>query len=426
MIRSFKYRIYPNATQTAQLEHVLNVAWRVYNDIAHTAYLEYQAGEKWNWQRASKFWYAEACPQFPFIADALHNDTINDLVRRYDYSMKSFWQLRKNGHADAMPPKEIKRRKFQSVGFRYRGRGCKLFSDYEGVARLQLYAVPGFIRVHYHRPIPEQFDIKHCIVSKRGDKWYAVFQSEDKTFEAEPSILPTIGIDVGMYSLLALSDGTLYDNPRWYRQDLKQRRVLQRKADRQRRASNPDNYNPDGTVRENAVIWRKSNRLRETERLLRKLDEKIANQRKHYWHVVTDDLTKRYGLIAIESLTLDFMIQNKHLAMSAHDASFATFWQMLDYKCEARGIQLVKVNPAYTSQVCSGCGEIVKKDLSVRVHRCTCGVELDRDVNAARNILNLALNGEVQPPHGETQAVRSNVPCRTQTEYRVAIDGVQQ
>lgn len=422
MIRSYKYRIYPNATQTAQLERVLDIACRVYNDIAHTALLEYKAGEKWNWQRAGLLWRSER-ENYPLIADVLHSDTVGDLVRRYDYSMKSFFALRKNGHADAMPPGEVKRHNFKSVGFRYRGRCCKMFADYEGVARLQLYGVDGFIRVHYHRPIPDSFDVKHCIVSKRGDKWFAVFQSEDKTFEPVLSDKPAVGIDVGMYSLLALSDGTMYENPRWYRQDLAKRRVLQRKADRQRRASNPDNYNADGTVKENAVIWRKSNRLRETERLLRSMDEKIKRQRQHYWHEVTDKLTKEYGLIAIEDLTLDFMIQNKKLAISVHDASFATFWQMLEYKCEARGVELVRVKPAYTSQICSSCGEIVQKELHVRVHRCSCGCELDRDVNAAINILNLALNGTYRRRHGETQANGSNVPCDTQAEYPVATMG---
>jgi len=413
LIRSYKYRIYPNATQTAQLERILSVACRVYNDIAHTARLEYDAGEKWNWQRASKFWYSEECPKYPFIGEVLHNDTINDLVRRYDFNLKSFWGLRKNGHTDAMPPGEINWRKFRSVGFRYRGRGCKLFADYEDVARLQLYAVTGFIRVHYHWPIPDNFDVKHCVVTQRGDKWWAVFQSEDKTFEPVLSDKPAVGIDLGLYSLLALSDGTIFENPRLYRRELDKRRVLKRREDRQRRASNPDNYNENGTVKENAVIWRKSPRLRETERRGREMEARIVRRREQYYHEITDQLTQTYGLIAIEAVSPQFMIHNPKQAISAHDAAWKKIVQMLDYKCAARGVQLVKVNPAYTSQMCSGsdCGEIVQKDLSVRIHRCvSCGLEIDRDVNAARNILNLALERPVQGPSGVTQADRSNVP----------------
>lgn len=428
MIRSYKYRIYPNATQTAQLERVLDVACRVYNDMLHTARLWYEDDVKWNTKtkRALRDMFTAARRQHACIQETMPAATVDALTYRVDGAMRAFFALRKNGHADAMPPKAVKRSKFRSIPY-WAGSGAKLIEDYEGVARLRIWSAEGLIRVHYHRPIPERFTIKQYILMKSGaDKWYVVLQSQDKAFEAVPSDKPAIGIDVGMYSLLALSDGTLYDNPRWYRQDLKRRRILQRKADRQRRASNPDNYNEDGTVKENTVIWRKSNRLRETERLLRKMDAKIKDQRKHYWHVVTDELTKRFGLIAIEDLTLDFMIQNKRLAISVHDASFATFWQMLEYKCHERGVELVRVPPQYTSQICSGCGEIVKKSLAVRTHRCACGLEIDRDVNAAINILNSAVNGAVQSPRGETQANRSNVPCKAQSEYPVATGGVQQ
>lgn len=409
LVRAFKYRIYPNVSQTAQLERVLDVACHVYNDIVHTAQLEYQAGDKWNWMQAAKNW-REQRNQNAIIGELLPSDTVNDLVRRYDYNLKSFWALRENGHEDAMPPGEVPRAKFKSVGYRP-GSGVKFITDGTDVARLRLWTVPGLIRVHYHRPIPDGWRVKHFVITKaKNAQWYVVLQIECKDAVIAPSDKPAVGIDVGMYSLLALSDGHMEPNPRWYRQGMKQRRVLGRKAARQLRASNPDNYHPDGTPKEGARFWHKSNKLRETERLIRKLDGKIQRQRQHYWHTVTDALTKKYGLIAIEDLTLDFMIENKRLAMSVHDAAFATFWQMLEYKCKARGVTLVKVNPAYTSQLCSGCGELVQKTLKERVHRCgSCGLEIDRDVNAARVILQLALNGPYRGRHDVTQADGPNV-----------------
>lgn len=92
-------------------------------------------------------------------------------------------------------------------------------------------------------------------------------------------------------------------------------------------------------------------------------------------------------LIAIEDLNLAFMTRNGHLSLSAHDASLGMFRQMLEYKAEEAGTQVVAVNAHNTSQACSGCGSIVSKRLNARVHRCPdCGVELDRDVNAALNI----------------------------------------
>jgi len=103
-------------------------------------------------------------------------------------------------------------------------------------------------------------------------------------------------------------------------------------------------------------------------------------------------MVDKYGLIAIEGLTLNFLTQNRHLSLSAYDASLGGFRQLLEYKAENAGSQVVTVNPRNTSQMCSGCGEIVPKTLRVRIHICSaCGLQEDRDVNAARNILKLAL-----------------------------------
>lgn len=119
----------------------------------------------------------------------------------------------------------------------------------------------------------------------------------------------------------------------------------------------------------------------------------FRDQRRDFWHKTTRALVNTYGLIALEDLTLKFMTANHTLALSAHDAGLGEFQQQLAYKAENAGTQVVTVNPAYTSQACSGCGVIVPKDLSVRVHSCPdCGLTLDRDVNAARNILFLAVN----------------------------------
>jgi putative transposase len=122
----------------------------------------------------------------------------------------------------------------------------------------------------------------------------------------------------------------------------------------------------------------------------------ITKQRRDYLHKITTFLTHEYSLIAIEDLSLAFMNQNEHLSLSSHDAGLGKFRQLLQYKAKEAGAEVVAVPSKNTSQCCSGCGELVEKDLSVRVHDCpSCGLGLDRDVNAARNILKLALN---KPP----------------------------
>ena len=99
------------------------------------------------------------------------------------------------------------------------------------------------------------------------------------------------------------------------------------------------------------------------------------------------------GVIVLAKLPLQFMTKNQHLALSAHDAGLGLFQQLLGYKVEEAGSQVVEVDPKYTTQACSGCGALVHKSLKVRVHQCLdCDLGLDRNVNAARNILNLGLN----------------------------------
>jgi len=98
-------------------------------------------------------------------------------------------------------------------------------------------------------------------------------------------------------------------------------------------------------------------------------------------------------LIAVENLNTQGMMKNHHLSKSIADAAWNTFITILTCKAEEAGRQVVKVDPKYTSQICSKCGEIVKKDLSVRVHKCPhCGLVLDRDINAAKNVLARALS----------------------------------
>ena len=134
--------------------------------------------------------------------------------------------------------------------------------------------------------------------------------------------------------------------------------------------------------------------------------KRSSNQRKDFWHKITNRLTQTYALVAVEDLPLGFITKNRHLALSAHDAGLGMFQAMLDYKAERAGCAVVAVNPKHTSQVCSGCGQIAKKSLRQRWHSCSCGVELDRDVNAAVNILHKARCG---PLAVNVDAVRSCV-----------------
>ena len=225
----------------------------------------------------------------------------------------------------------------------------------------------GDIKVNLHRPLPDGAVIKQAILKRSGGKWFVCLsvQCQDLRYGCQPC--PAVGIDMGLHSLLALSDGRTVENPRWLRHSLAALRVAQRRMSRRQRGGQR---------------WHKAARQ------VARLHERVAHQRRDFWHQVTNTLVDTYDVIAIENLTLAFMTHNAHLALSAHDAGLGLFRQLLAYKAESAGTQVIAVAPHYTSQMCSGCGVVVEKDLSVRVHDCPhCGLRLDRDVNAARNIL---------------------------------------
>jgi putative transposase len=214
--------------------------------------------------------------------------------------------------------------------------------------------------------------IKHAVIKRVNERWYICLMLELPA--PSPRTIRTggqVGVDMGLKCLAALSTGELIENPHWLQESLAKLRRLQRHAARQVKGSH---------------------RQSETYQQIARWHERIANQRTDYLHQVSHRLVAENDLIAIEDLSLRFMNRNRHLSRASYDAGVGRLRQMLEYKAESAGIPVIAVNPSNTTHACSGCGRMVPKDLSVRVHNCPdCGLVLDRDVNAARNVLMLAL-----------------------------------
>jgi putative transposase len=121
--------------------------------------------------------------------------------------------------------------------------------------------------------------------------------------------------------------------------------------------------------------------------------ERLGNLRDNFAHQLSHQIVNDYGIICLEDIDIKNLIEKKpYMAKSILDASWNRFRTYITYKAASAGRKVVLVNPAYTSQMCSGCGTIVKKDLSERIHNCPkCGLVIDRDLNAAKNILRLGL-----------------------------------
>lgn len=404
-VRSYKYRLYPNKTQEARLTYLFGLARHAYNCILIEANARRERGEKFDefalcdLFSSQRYEFADL-KLFPY-------DTVTDLVRRYAKALRAYWKrLAECAHEDREKvkltyPKPKNNRTFTGLGYRY-GKGSKFIEDGPKVGRLRLFSVDGLIRVQLHRPLPADCKIKHVMVTRDSEQWHVCFQLELPAPAVVPSDKPAVGIDMGLSSLLSLSDGTQIEHPKWYDKLQIKRSKYQIRFARQRRANNPQNYNEDGTSKKGVFIWRYSTRMKVNANLHRKLERKGKNQRWYFWHTVTTWLVQNYGVIVLEDLNLTFMLKNGHLARRAHDAGLGIFLGFLESKAAAHGVQIIKVNPAYTSQQCSCCGHITDKNRTREawsVFKCVaCGHQEHADINAAKNILVRGNIGAVQTP----------------------------
>lgn len=369
MLRTGKYLLRPNPEQAQYLDFLLWQSRLIYNAALEQRIKTYQETGQGVGCGAQWAHFRDMRRDNPTTLGLLNASSLQHLLRRLDYAFAAFFRRLK---AEEKPgfPRFKSRQRFKSMEYTY-GDGCKLRQDEHGRRSFYLQNV-GEIRMCYHRPLPEGAKIKHAVVKQVNERWYACLMLEVPTpAKKYPSTGKQVGIDVGLKSLAALSTGELIANPRWLQESLAKLRRLQRHADRQVTGSH---------------------RQRETYRQIARLHERVSHQRADYLHKISYRLVTENDLIAMENLTLGFMNRNDHLSLASHDAGFGLFRQMLEYKAESAGVQVIAVNPSNTTQACSRCGAMVPKGLSVRVHACpACGLILDRDVNAARNVLSLAL-----------------------------------
>ncbi len=380
MLYSYTYRLYPNRLQTEALAHLLELHRELYN-----AALE-ERREAWRRSRVSLNYFDQANQLKdirtlrPDVA-ALNYSACQQTLRRLQKAYQAFFRRVRSGDTPGYP-RFKSRSRFNSVAFVF-GDGATRRNG-----RLNLQGI-GAIKVKWHRPLPGNAAIKQVIIKRQGDTWSAVFQIDVPDPEEQPVHSgEAVGVDVGLNHLVALSTGECVEAPRYYRAAERQLRRQQRRVARRQRYSHS---------------WRKAvHQVAQTH-------NHIANQRRDQAHKLSTRLVQTYNLIAVEDLNI-LGLSRSRLAKSVHDAGWSQLIALLAYKAANAGSRLVIVDPRLTSQVCSGCGCVVRKDLSVRVHVCPdCGLILDRDVNAARNILQLALNSLGRSDGSVTWAVAPSV-----------------
>jgi putative transposase len=296
----------------------------------------------------------------------VHSQVKQDVIRRLGKSFDAFFRRCKNGEAKVGYPRFKGKKRYNS--FTYPQSGFSISGK-----KLKLSKI-GEIKIVQHREIEGK--IKTCTIRKDGKQWYVTFSVviENNVTPVEP--VTFVGIDVGLNSLVTLSDGTHIDSPKYYRNTESELKRQQRNLSRKKKFSNN---------------WKKQCDKVNT------LHRKIRNQRNDFNHKLSKELVNTYDFIAFEDLNVKNMVKNSRLSKSIHDASWSNLIQITKYKAEEAGKFVELVNPCNTSQLCSNCGLKVKKSLAVRVHNCPhCGSVLDRDHNAAINILNRAVGTTVR------------------------------
>jgi putative transposase len=395
--KAIKFRLYPTHAQETLLRETLERCRGVYNSFLHWRRFDYDTlSTSLSYlvqKKALPLWKKE----HPDLS-RVYSQVLQDVCRRADCAYQSYfdrladYQLRKAQgklHEDERcpgPPRFKGKGVYDSITYTQSsafavGEKCITFSKL------------ACIKAVIHRQVPGV--AKTCTIRRLAGKWFACISCEVEA-QCLPESSEIVGVDMGLNHFAVTSDEEFIDNPRFFRTDEKALAKAQRKF-------------------EKVKNQHRTPARRKAKRIVSRIHERIRNRRHNFVHQETRKLVNRYQLIAVEKLSVENMMATpapkvdpatgkflpngaaakSGLNKSIADAAWSMFRHILTYKAESAGRVVVNVNPAYTSQDCSGCGTRVPKTLKERWHHCTnpeCLLSLHRDVNAAMNILKIALS----------------------------------
>jgi len=297
----------------------------------------------------------------------VHSQVLQNVQVRVDLAFQAFFRRVKAGEAEVGYPRFKGFGRYDSITYPQYGNGVEIRGDDLVVSKI------GRVRVVWHRSVEGTVKTVTLRRSRTG-KWYVSFSCEVERERLEPSA-EIVGVDVGLASFATLSNGAQIDNPQFYRRD---------EADLKRTQKRKD-------AAKNAQKWDEN---RHRTKALAHIHERIANRRSDFAHKRSQELVNTYQVIVFEDLEPQQMgvRRGRGMRKSILDVAWSQFISMTVSKAEEAGRTVILVNPRNTSKMCSGCGELVEKELSERTHTCPhCGLVMDRDTNAALNILQRGL-----------------------------------
>jgi len=381
MITAYKYKLRPNKSQAHQIDEWLNLLRMQYN---------YRLAERLNWYESTRCpvnsCSLEACSIAEIVEQPdyywqkrdllktkklfpeygkIHSQVLQDCVARVKKSFDRYLSQDKSGKRSGKP--------------RFKGRGryhsftyTQMKQDCIQNNRITLPKI-GQVKIILHRPIPDGFKIKTAQVVKNADGYYLILTLQNNsvpTISPDVNLDNSVGIDMGLKDFLITSDGDTVPIPQFARKSEQRKKLLNKSVSRKKKGSN---------------------RRRKAVKKLSKHHQKIARQRKDFHYQISKQLLNKYDVVGFEDLNIKSLAKTR-MSKSILDAGWGEFLSILQVKAANAGLMAIAVNPNGTTQNCSNCGTHIPKTIQDRWHSChVCGLELDRDVNAAINIRNIAV-----------------------------------
>ena len=366
--KAYKFRIYPDEKRQKEIDERLILAQQFYNKILEKSISSYKDKKaKISMAQFNKFVKGIIEEDSNYLK--LYSQTRCEIEYRLLKAYQNFFRRVKQGNKKPGFPRFRSRDKYKSITYPQDNGSFRIEKGMLRIARI------GRVKIELHRNM--EGSVKTMTVKKAANQYYVVFSTEHDTIIQKVQDTNPVGVDMGLTTFAALSDGRKILRPNFTKKNEKHIAKWQRTVARKMKGSKN---------REKAKIR------------LEKKWHAVNNQSLDYLNKITNTLVKSgYTSFAMEKLAINNMVKNHKLARSIYGASWSKFKDMLSYKAESAGLKVMEVNARDTTKTCSNCGNVQDMPLGKTIYFCNnCYMEKDKDINASINILKRAREGHSQ------------------------------